>query len=418
MKTLRILVSALATIIALQAVAQRPGRSFSPWLRDLGSPEHVMADPIIRQNPTVPDVVDPVVTVDYATLTATLTYSPPRYRVPIAVDPAQVSGSNVSSLIAAAIDDRDIANVAFTWPAGAGTSYVEHDLGAGNTRKPRGVRYTVLTGGPAFAAPEVWYSTDHEAWTQASLGYSQYVEPAAGIRTYELPWDDIGTPRYLRFQRLAGATDATPFTEFYYYEHGDEYPHFTGVKIFDIRSGARSLYTVISAADSPSPSRPLSLLPIATFTQGSTYSDGVLSVRIALVTFGERGESEGRELFVTSIVNVYGAAITVTNGINNNVAIPAGVAPPVIYLEIGGTLPTAPFTIRGFASTFVGSRVIVRNTTAHSMTIDHNAGTGNYKTLTRTGGAILIAGPGYAEFLVVSDGSYLMLLGGDAAGLK
>lgn len=361
----------------------------------------------------LPEIVDPVVSFDVVSGKSSIYWSKPRLRSLDRFDPSVFVATGLSQFNAAKVNDGELSDVAFAWLAGAGASNITADFGAGNGVAIRECVYAFVDPPPVtIIHPTFYYSDDGVNFTPISHQLYEHPNSPAGIKIFIARWADLGVRRAWRGARLASSF-ASQFTEFWLRTYGAE----VDVDSLVVYNGD-AVYDTLPGTYLPTASKPYDLLPVTDWQRpaaGANPRKMTIDVRIATVTsrVGVEHESLGFEI-KTGATGSRSSTLTLAGGLNANVALPSLEAP--LHLEVSG--PGAPFTIQSFDTGIIGNRVFVRNPLSHSMTIDHNAAVAGFPTVTRTGAPILIAGPGYAEFVLTADNKYLLLYGGDAAGLK
>jgi hypothetical protein len=279
--------------------------------------------------------------------------------------------SGLTAFTASAINDGVITTTCATSPSGA--AWLRFDAGVGQTRTFRELTY--YHSGALPSTPWVEYSNDGTTWTAVIAQDARTpTDAGSGITCRTLAWSAAAGAR--RFWRVNLAGVAT-FTEFHFAEYLGEYSQVREFRVYDMRDAAtRKLFTTIPKSALPSTTTPLSVEAVMTRVV-STYSvDGSDASDVLITVVNSAGtESAGvRSMLAVSYTAAGGqspyipqtlAGITLSNGVNLAVALPAG---PGLARVTG---PTAAFSVAGIVAQGGGVMAMFANATAHTMTLIH-----------------------------------------------
>ena len=345
------------------------------------------------------------------------------------------TGDGIEGLIESFVNDSDLANVAFTWLTGAGTSRLILTLP--EAIEYRECRWSYDTAGAALVAPRFEWSDDGIAWTPVS-GTTAHgitiVDAGGGIESRVTRWDAPGAHVHWSANRASG-TDATGFTEVFFREYEEEAVAAQSYAIFNMLNGGLELYTIIDADDLPTAASPLSIEPIfrpATFEVPTSGFDIVVKTISRDSRYGQ-ADSDGVRRSSFTPVNLNRATYVVqdeivltglSNGLNSDINIYDFARGPCSVVVNGTSGISGAYSAGGFYhnGAFIGGeRFRLWNWTAHTVTIVHNDGstTAGNRIQTLTAANINIVGNGFADFEYSGDQAcFVMVLGRDSTGYK
>lgn len=311
----------------------------------------------------VPDVVDAWGTIDSRYWSLPQTRSITRYGA------SSWTHSGLTSFTASAINDGVITSTCVTTPSGS--SWLRFDAGVGQARAFRDLTY--YHTGTLPAVPWVEYSDDGIGWLSVTARAARDASDAGGgVTCRSLAWASIGARRFWRVNLSGVAT----FTEFHFSEYLGEYSQVREFRVYDMRDGAKKLFTTVPRSALPTAGAPLSLSGIvSTVTSSWSTSGSSLSDVLITVVNSAGTESAGVRSLLTIAYDAAGgnspyvpqslSSITVANGLNLAVALPPG---PGLVRVTGAT---AAYTLGGLASQAGGVMAILANATAATMTLAH-----------------------------------------------
>jgi len=356
--------------------------------------------------------------------------------------PAYWTAVGLEMLVKEQINDGDVANVAFRFLDGAGTSQLI--FSAGVPMEFCGARVSVDTSLAAVAPMVIEYSDDVAAPVWFTASPRIYSRDLGVIRSFDYQFSPTFgvSPLYWRLRRTFGSI-ATAVTEVWLRMYvGDLQSDF---RVWDTRDDGRVQYVHLPASACPSEAQPLNVTQIVEFvpaTLDSTAQERTFLDVTAVYPGGEsvplgwEGFSEGGgTLTHAPWIPQRGPYLLqdLITGINQDVQLPGG---PGIVEITNASFPVGPggaFTLASLMAEYEaggpggpvvrviepGADLYVLNRTAYVMSIPHlGAGRAANKVSTRTNATITITGRGYAHLKLVDANGWWLLEAVDSTGYR
>ncbi|HET7436026.1 MAG TPA: phage tail protein [Thermoanaerobaculia bacterium] len=313
---------------------------------------------------TVPEIVD------VGGSTATRYWNAPQTRSVTRYGAAYWSHTGLTTFTAGAVNDGVVTTTSVV--TASGTSTLQYDAGVGLTKPFRELTYH--HSGTLTTTPAIQYSDNGTAWTSVSMtGARAAYDAGAGFTARTIAWQTAGAHRFWRIT-FSGVNS---FSEFHFAEYLGDFLQVKEYRVYDMRSGTRAHYVTVPAGALPTTGAPVSVDPVTTKVTNDWGSGGSQLSNVLITVVNPAGtESTGVSSTFAQAFNATGgsspyipqtlAALTLTNGINATISLPAGPG----MVRVSG--PTSAFSVGGIAS-FGGGGVmaILANATGVTMTLLH-----------------------------------------------